>query len=978
MPASAYFGSAPDLGAFESPGTAPANTAPLVDAGADQAITLPADVGLAGTVSDDGLPYPPGALATTWSMASGPGTVTFQNASATNTRASFSAAGSYVLRLTASDGALSAADSAVITVQPSAVISLDNRVAASTDDAEESATGSLSLNSTDLELVYDGSNQWVGMRFANITIPRGTVITRAYVQFQAREAQSEVTNLSIQAQAADNAPTFAFTNKVSTRPRTVAVTNWTPGPWSGWGELGPNERTPDLSAVLQEVVNRPGWTSGNALVLVINGTGHRTAHSWDGLAAGAPLLHIETGAPPPPPNTAPVVDAGANATITLPADVALDGTVSDDGLPNPPAALTTTWSRASGPAPVSFLEANAIDTRATFGAAGTYVLRLTANDGALSATDSVVITVLPEPPPPNLAPVVDAGPNQTITLPAGAVLAGTAHDDELPDPPSAFTTTWSKGSGPGSVTFVDASALNTQASFGAAGTYVLRLTANDSALSATDSVVITVQPAPPPPNTAPVVDAGPNATITLPADAALDGTVSDDGLPNPPAALTTTWTKGSGPGTVTFQNASLVDTRATFGAAGTYVLRLTANDSALACDRFDRDHGAARAAAAQHGAGGGRGSERDHHAACRRALDGTVSDDGLPNPPGATTTSWTKGSGPGTVTFQNASLVDTRATFGAAGTYVLRLTANDSALASTDSVVITVQPAPVNTAPVVDAGPNQTITLPADAALDGTVSDDGLPNPPAALTTTWTKGSGPGTVTFQNASLVDTRATFGAAGTYVLRLTAERQRALRRRLGRDHRPARGNRQHRAGGGRGPESDHHAARHRRARRHRERRRAAQPARHADHHLERDHRSRTGHVPEHDLGRHARHVLGARHLLADPPGLRRRPRHLRLRPDHGQSRSQYAAGGGRGPGPDHHAARRRRARRHRERRRVAQSARRAYHDVEQGQRPGNRRVSQLERRRHARHVRRPRHLRACASTPATASNPRPTRS
>ena len=68
-------------------------------------------------------------------------------------------------------------------------------------------------------------------------------------------------------------------------------------------------------------------------------------------------------------------------------------------------------------------------------------------------------------------------------------------------------------------------------------------------------------------------------------DADLDGTVTDDGRPNPPAAVTTTWTQQSGPGTVTFGNASAIDTTATFSAAGTYVLRLTADDGDL--DAFD-------------------------------------------------------------------------------------------------------------------------------------------------------------------------------------------------------------------------------------------------------------------------------------------------------------------------------------------------------------------------------------------------------
>jgi hypothetical protein len=212
----------------------------------------------------------------------------------------------------------------------------------------------------------------------------------------------------------------------------------------------------------------------------------------------------------PPPNTAPVVDAGMNQVIALPADAVLDATVSDDGYPNPPGATTTTWSKGSGPGTVTFQNATAVDTRATFSAPGMYVLRLGASDGSLSASDSVVITVQPV----NVAPVVDAGPNATIALPADAALDGTVSDDGYPIPPGVLTTTWTKGSGPGTVTFQNPGAVDTRASFSMAGTYILRLTANDGALSTRDSVQIIVQPV----NTAPLVDAGPNATIALPAD----------------------------------------------------------------------------------------------------------------------------------------------------------------------------------------------------------------------------------------------------------------------------------------------------------------------------------------------------------------------------------------------------------------------------------------------------------------------------
>src|SRR6185295_8345053 len=124
----------------------------------------------------------------------------------------------------------------------------------------------------------------------------------------------------------------------------------------------------------------------------------------------------------------------------------------------------------------------------------------------------------------------------------------------------------------------------------------------------------------------------------------------------------------------------------------------------------------------------------------------------LPN--GALLTTWSKIGGAGTVTFANASALNTTATFSTAGNYTLRLTASDGALSSTSDLAILVNSASTNTAPLVNAGSNQTITLPAAANLSGTASDDGLPN--NTLLTTWSKIGGAGTVTFANASALNT------------------------------------------------------------------------------------------------------------------------------------------------------------------------------------------------------------------------------
>jgi hypothetical protein len=167
------------------------------------------------------------------------------------------------------------------------------RVAARADDAEESATGSVSTGSSDLELVFDGSDQLVGMRFNAVAIPPGATITSASVQFQADQASSGATSLTIQGQAADNAATFSSTAKVSTRSRTASAVAWSPVPWTIVGQAGPNQQTPSIASVIQEIVNRPGWISGNSLAIIVTGTGQRVAESFDGLPTGAPLLRVE-------------------------------------------------------------------------------------------------------------------------------------------------------------------------------------------------------------------------------------------------------------------------------------------------------------------------------------------------------------------------------------------------------------------------------------------------------------------------------------------------------------------------------------------------------------------------------------------------------------------------------------------------------------------------------------------------------------
>jgi len=180
------------------------------------------------------------------------------------------------------------------TTLPGSVVTVEVRVAASSDDAEESASGSVDLSSSDLELVYDGSNQTVGMRFAGVAIPPGATIVDAYVQFKVDETPSGATSLVIRGQAIGNAPAFTTASRnISSRSRTVASVAWQPAAWPTVGAAGLGQQTPNIAGVIQEVVDGAGWASGNALVVIITGTGERVAEAYEGDRAGAPLLHVE-------------------------------------------------------------------------------------------------------------------------------------------------------------------------------------------------------------------------------------------------------------------------------------------------------------------------------------------------------------------------------------------------------------------------------------------------------------------------------------------------------------------------------------------------------------------------------------------------------------------------------------------------------------------------------------------------------------
>lgn len=265
---------------------------PNVDAGQSQETVLPASVDLDGTVTVFG---DPATISLGWSVAAGEGSVNFLDATAADTTAIFYVPGEYTLRLTATaDGFNPVSDTVLVSVYPEGRV--DVAVAGSSDDAEQTSSGSMKLSSLDLELLdYDagGPHEAVGLRFSGVDVANGSQIANAYVQFTANSASSEVASLTIRGEASDDAPAFSSAvNDISSRAATSATVVWSPGDWTG-SASGAAEATANIAPIIQEIVNRPGWVSGNSLVLMFTGSGDREAKSFDAGAAFAPVLHID-------------------------------------------------------------------------------------------------------------------------------------------------------------------------------------------------------------------------------------------------------------------------------------------------------------------------------------------------------------------------------------------------------------------------------------------------------------------------------------------------------------------------------------------------------------------------------------------------------------------------------------------------------------------------------------------------------------
>ena len=304
-----------------------------------------------------------------------------------------------------------------VTVSGSGPTTLRVPISNGNDDVEISTV--FYPSSSDLELGgFDSNNsgaQYTALRFQNVALPVNAQISKAYIQFTTKFANTATANLTIKCQNG-NAAAYLPTENLLLRTYAANVVTWNPPAWTVLAESGLNQQTASLAAQIT-VATATGWALGNALSFIVQGNATQddilNARSYETNAthAGAPELVIEytTGANPctndvtPPtfvncPTNIPVTTFGTTGTA-----VWTTLTVSD----NCPTPITPSVSSS----PTAGLVSGSVFPL------GTTTITYTAKDAANNNATPCVFTVTVTVGTPQLY-INEVAPQGTIATPS--------------------------------------------------------------------------------------------------------------------------------------------------------------------------------------------------------------------------------------------------------------------------------------------------------------------------------------------------------------------------------------------------------------------------------------------------------------------------------------------------------------------------------------------------------------------------------
>jgi len=460
-------------------------------------------------------------------------------------------------------------------------------------------------------------------------------------------------------------------------------------------------------------------------------------------------------------NSAPVANAGVAQSVILGSQVTLDGTASSDSNNDP---LSFRWSWGTKPTGSNATLSSSTSAKPTFTAdvAGTYVVTLIVNDGRV---DSEVAAVTVTASVANSAPVANAGKNQNVTLGSLVTLDGSLSTDANRD---LLSYKWTIVSKPSSSSASLSSSTSSSPTFTAdsTGVYVVSLVVNDGKVDSPVAVVsITSSTA----NSVPVANAGVNQNVTVGVLATLDGTGSTDADRD---LLTYSWTLISKPSGSSSSLSSASSPRPTItpDVVGTYVASLIVSDGKASSSPVVTT---LTAAVANSAPVANAGVNQNVTTGSTVTLVGSGSTDANGD---TLTYRWSMASKPSNSSATLSSSTSASPTFTAdvSGTFVVNLIVNDGKVDSSNVGAVTITASAANSAPVANAGPNQTVTRTGSPAvvtvtLDGTGSTDANGD---TLTYLWAITTKPSSSTASLSSATVSSPTFVAdlAGVYVATL----------------------------------------------------------------------------------------------------------------------------------------------------------------------------------------------------------------
>jgi hypothetical protein len=476
------------------------NVAPVANAGTNQNVTTSSTVTLSGALSSDANGDP---LTYTWSITSKPAasTATLSNTTTVNPTFTADKAGNYVVSLIVNDGTVSSSASTVSITASTANIA----PVANAGSAQNVLTGTVvTLNGASSSDANGDALTYLWTITSKPTSSTASLSSSSSVNptFTADKAGNYVVNLSVNdgslSSNSSNVTITAATANIAPVANAGVSQNVVVGATTTLNGSGSSDANGDAITYAWSFVSKPAnSTASLTAASTVNPTfAPDLAGSYvlrlivnDGsLSSSASTVTVVASTA----NIAPVANAGAAQSVVTGSTVTLNGTASNDANGD---SLTYAWSFVSKPTGSNASLSSSTSASPTFtaGTAGSYVLSLVANDGALSSTNSTVTITASNA---NLAPVASVGAGLNVYVGTTVTLNGTGSYDPNGD---ALLYAWAFVSKPAGSSATLSGATTATPSFLAdvAGSYVIAIAVGDGTLvSQISTTTITASPRP--------------------------------------------------------------------------------------------------------------------------------------------------------------------------------------------------------------------------------------------------------------------------------------------------------------------------------------------------------------------------------------------------------------------------------------------------------------------------------------------------